>query len=73
MTEKKLGVAIPSLKTLVLGVTSMTPNLGGLLIQTENRVGFQLGQCHMNSELVVDYDDGIPEIDEDWRVIDGRA
>ena len=70
--RNKLGVAIHSKKTIILGVTSMMPNLGGLLIQTENRYGYQIERYDMNIELVVDYDDGIPEVDEDWKVIDGR-
>lgn len=68
----KMGVAIHSKKTVILGVTSMMPNLGGLLIQTENRHDYQIEHYDMNIELVVDYDDGIPEVDEDWKVIDGR-
>lgn len=68
---RKMGVAIHSMKTVILGVTSIMPNLGGLLIQTETRNSFQI-ELDAYLELVVDYDDGIPEVGEDWKVIDGR-
>lgn len=68
----KMGVAIHSKKTVILGVTCMVPNLGGLLIQTENGHDYQIERHDMNIELVVGYDDGIPEVDKDWIVIDGR-
>lgn len=72
MSKMKLGVAIHSMETIVLGVTSIMPNLGGILIQTENGNNLQVGNEEYYIHLVLDYDDGIPEVDEDWKVIDGR-
>lgn len=64
MSKRSFGVRLPQKNLIILGVTSIMPNLNGVLIQTEILESYQVESYDMPLEMYVDYDDGIPEVDE---------
>lgn len=76
MSKSSFDVAIHNEKVIVFGVTSIMPNLNGVLLQTEDRYGYQIDSHAMKNGATLSieyYNPDFMEIPEDYVVKDHRA
>jgi len=75
MMKTSFGVAYHEKKVVILGVTSIMPNLNGVLFNTENRRGYQIESHDMKGvTLNIEYfNPKFMELPDDYTVIDGTA
>lgn len=71
MCKSSFAVAIHGKKLVILGVTSIVPNLNGVLLRTENRHDYQLD----NDEMVgmtygIEYPDATTEFPDGYEIRD---
>ena len=73
--KTSFSVHIESKKVIILGVTSIVPNLNGLLFFTENHRNYQVESYEAQDTLTLHIEchyDGIPDVDEEIMVLDYR-
>lgn len=74
MFKTSFAVAIHREKKIILGVTSIVPNLNGILFFTENRWNYQLEDEPSNNGFNIEYDDnGEYDFPDDYKILDYRA
>jgi hypothetical protein len=74
MSKMSFAVAIHNKKLVIEGVTSIVPNLNGILLQTEDRHGYQIEAHEMEDhiQLGIEYLDDSMEIPDDYKYLDYR-
>ena len=71
MFKSSFAVAIHTSKKIILGVTSIVPNLNGVLLQTEDREGYQIDSDEMTGMTYgIEYFDYATEVPDGYEVID---
>ena len=75
MAKNSFDVAYHEKKVVILGVTSIFPNLNGVLFQTEDQKGYQIEDYEMTGvSLNIEYfDPTTMEIPDDYEVLDHTA
>ena len=72
--RNSFAVAYHEKKVVILGVTSIMPNLNGVLLNTENRLGYQIEAHDMkeqNTTLNIEYlGMTADELPDDYIVLD---
>ena len=69
--KTSFAVAIHEKKLIIIGVTSIVPNLNGILFQTEDRRGYQLYSDEMfGMTYGIEYLDYATEIPDGFEVLD---
>ena len=72
--KSSFAVALHGKKLVILGVTSIVPNLNGILFQTENRRGYQIESFEMSGMTYgIEYFDFATEIPDGYTILDCRA
>ena len=69
MCKSSFNVVIKSQKTIILGVTSIMPNLNGVLFNTEDRLGVQVEHKEV-CDITITYDE---PTEDNYRVLDHMA
>lgn len=73
--KTSFAVAYHEKKVVILGVTSIMPNMNGVLINTENRWGYQIEAHDMSGNVTLNieyYNPTLMELPDDYEVLDYR-
>lgn len=74
--KTSFAVAYHEKKVVILGVTSIMPNLNGVLINTENRWGYQIEAHDMSDNVTLNieyFDPTVMELPDGYKVLDYTA